>query len=48
MDRQISQIVENPYEVNYTTGVPLDGRETAICSTQTNLGGRVNTSIALY
>lgn len=46
MDRQISQIVENPYEVIYTTEVPLDGRDTPIRSTQTNLGEIVTKSMA--
>ena len=46
MDQEISQVVENPYEVIYTTGVPLDGRDTPIRSTQTNLGEIVTKSMA--
>lgn len=46
MNRQISQIVDNPYEVIYTTEVPLDGRDTPIRSVQTNLGEIVTKSMA--
>ncbi|MEQ6124149.1 bifunctional metallophosphatase/5'-nucleotidase [Pseudotenacibaculum sp. MALMAid0570] len=46
MDNQISQVVENPYDVIYTTDVPLDGRDTPIRSVQTNLGEIVTKSMA--
>lgn len=46
MNKEISQVVENPYEVIYTTDVPLDGRDTPIRSTQTNLGEIVTKSMA--
>jgi 2',3'-cyclic-nucleotide 2'-phosphodiesterase (5'-nucleotidase family) len=38
MDEEISNVVENPYEIIYTTEVPLEARDTPIRSVQTNLG----------
>lgn len=35
---KIKEIIKNPSEVIYNTEVPLDGRDTPIRSTQTNLG----------
>ncbi len=46
MDDEISQVVENPYEVIYHAEVPLDGRDTPIRSIQTNLGEIVTKSMA--
>ena len=46
MEDQISKIVENPYEIIYTSKVPLDGRDTPIRSIQTNLGQIIATSMA--
>tara|TARA_R110002073_G_scaffold128999_6_gene275273 strand:- start:38140 stop:39645 length:1506 start_codon:yes stop_codon:yes gene_type:complete len=46
MNDQISQIVENPYEVIYHTDVPLDGRDTPIRSVQTNLGEIITKSMS--
>jgi 2',3'-cyclic-nucleotide 2'-phosphodiesterase (5'-nucleotidase family) len=37
----IEKIIENPTEIIYTTSLPLDGRDTPIRSTQTNLGKMV-------
>jgi len=47
MNDQISQIVENPYEVIYHTDVPLDGRDTPVRSIQTNLGKIITKSMSL-
>lgn len=37
-DENLTQIIDDPYEVVYTTKVPLDGREASIRNFQTNLG----------
>jgi len=41
MEDQISKIVENPYEIIYTSKVPLDARDAPIRSKQTNLGNMI-------
>lgn len=46
MNDQISQIVDNPYEVIYHTDVPLDGRDTPVRSVQTNLGEVITKSMS--
>ena len=46
MNSQIEQIVENPYEIIYTTKIPLDGRDIPIRSKQTNLGQLIAKSMA--
>ena len=46
MNNQISQVVENPYEVIYHADTPLDGRDTPIRSIQTNLGDIVTKSMS--
>lgn len=38
MDDKLSDFIDNPYEIIYTTDVPLDGKDTPIRSKQTNLG----------
>ena len=38
LDKQILEIVSNPKEIIYNAKIPLDGRDTPIRSTQTNLG----------
>ena len=46
MEDQISKIVENPYEIIYTSKVPLDARDAPIRSKQTNLGNMIASSMA--
>lgn len=46
MEDQISKIVENPYEIIYTSKVPLDARDAPIRSKQTNLGNMIARSMA--
>ena len=46
MNSQIEKIVENPYEIIYTTKIPLDGRDIPIRSKQTNLGQLIAKSMA--
>lgn len=38
LNKQITNVIKNPDEVIYTAKVPLDGRDTPIRSTPTNLG----------
>ena len=38
LDKKLREILDDPYEVIYTADIPLDGRDTPIRSTQTNLG----------
>ncbi|MDT0552194.1 bifunctional metallophosphatase/5'-nucleotidase [Urechidicola vernalis] len=38
LDKKLREILSDPYEVIYTAETPLDGRDTPIRSTQTNLG----------
>jgi len=45
MEDQISKIVENPYEIIYTSKVPLDARDAPIRSKQTNLGQMIASSM---
>jgi 5'-nucleotidase/UDP-sugar diphosphatase len=45
MEDQISKIVENPYEIIYTSKVPLDARDAPIRSKQTNLGNMIARSM---
>jgi 2',3'-cyclic-nucleotide 2'-phosphodiesterase (5'-nucleotidase family) len=44
---KIKEIIENPDEVIYNAKVPLDGRDTPIRSTQTNLGEIIARSMSL-
>jgi len=44
---EIKEIIKNPDEVIYTATTPLDGRDTPIRSTQTNLGKIIARSMAL-
>ncbi len=46
LDAKLKKIITNPYEVIYTTDVPLDGRDTYIRSQQTNLGHIIATSMS--
>ncbi len=46
LETQIKKIVENPYEVIYTTKEALDGRDTPIRSQQTNLGALITRAMA--
>ena len=46
MEDQISMIVENPYDIIYSTETPLDGRDIPIRSMQTNLGNLIAKSMA--
>ena len=46
MNSQISKIVENPYDIIYTSNIPLDGRDIPIRSIQTNLGEIIASSMA--
>ncbi|MGB1168865.1 MAG: bifunctional metallophosphatase/5'-nucleotidase [Flavobacteriaceae bacterium] len=46
MNSQISKIVENPYDIIYTSNIPLDGRDIPIRSIQTNLGEMIASSMA--
>ena len=46
MEDQISLIVENPYDIIYSTEIPLDGRDIPIRSSQTNLGNLIAKSMA--
>ena len=41
MDKEISNVVENPYDTIYYAKPPLDGKDTPIRSIQTNLGDMV-------
>ncbi|MFY0631640.1 MAG: bifunctional metallophosphatase/5'-nucleotidase [Flavobacteriaceae bacterium] len=45
LKNQISQVVANPNEVIYNAKTPLDGRDTPIRSTQTNLGEIISNSM---
>ncbi len=45
LNKQISKVVENPFEVVHTTDEPLDGRDTPIRSVQTNLGALIAKSM---
>lgn len=45
-DENLTQIIDNPYEVIYTTSVPLDGRESSIRNFQTNLGEMIAAGFA--
>ncbi len=38
LKKQIKEVIPNPEEIIYKTSTPLDGRDTPIRSTQTNLG----------
>lgn len=46
LDEKLKAIVKNPYEVIYTTDVPLDGKDIPTRSTQTNLGKLIATSMS--
>ncbi|SDW87258.1 2',3'-cyclic-nucleotide 2'-phosphodiesterase/5'-or 3'-nucleotidase, 5'-nucleotidase family [Lutibacter oricola] len=46
LDEKIKEILPNPDEVIFTATEPLDGRDTPIRSTQTNLGLLVTTAMA--
>ena len=46
MNSQISEIVENPYDIIYNSKIPLDGRDIPIRSQQTNLGNLIAKSMA--
>ena len=46
MNSQIAKIVENPYDIIYTTETSLDGRDIPIRSIQTNLGNLIAKSMA--
>jgi 2',3'-cyclic-nucleotide 2'-phosphodiesterase (5'-nucleotidase family) len=46
LDTKIKEILPNPNEVIFTANEPLDGRDTPIRSTQTNLGLLVTTAMA--
>ena len=47
LDKQIKEVIEKPNEIIYTAEIPLDGRDTPIRSTPTNLG-KVITSAMSY
>lgn len=38
LDENVKQVVAQPYEVIYVTGIPLDGRESTIRHRQSNMG----------
>lgn len=46
MDKEISEVVDDPYCVIYHTDVPLIGKDTPIRSVQTNLGEVVTASMS--
>jgi len=46
LDKKIEEILPNPKEVIFIAKTPLDGRDTPIRSTQTNLGGIIAQSMA--
>lgn len=46
LEKEIKEIVANPYEVIYVTKEPLDGRDKPIRSKQTNLGGLIARAMA--
>jgi 2',3'-cyclic-nucleotide 2'-phosphodiesterase (5'-nucleotidase family) len=43
---KIKDVIQNPNEIIYKTSVPLDGRDTPIRSTQTNLGNVITKSMS--
>ncbi len=47
LNDKIKNVIENPYEIVYTTKIPLDGRDTPIRSTQTNLGKIITKSMSI-
>jgi len=46
LDKKIKEILPNPDEIIYVANIPLDGRDTPIRSTQTNLGKIVTKGMA--
>ena len=38
LDENVKQVIDNPYDIIYVTGVPLDGRESTIRHRQSNMG----------
>ena len=46
MEDQISMIVKKPYDIIYSTNIPLEGRDVPIRSQQTNLGNLIAKSMA--
>jgi len=46
MDKKLKEVISNPYDIIYTTSVPLDGRDAPIRSRQTNLGEIIATSMS--
>ena len=45
LNNQISQVVDDPYEVIYHTKIPLEARDTPIRSVQTNMGNIIAKSM---
>ncbi len=46
LDEKLKVVIDNPYEVIYTSAIPLDGRDTQIRSEQTNLGKIIAASMS--
>ena len=46
MEDQISMIIKKPYDIIYSTNIPLEGRDIPIRSQQTNLGNLIAKSMA--
>lgn len=46
LETQIKNVIDNPDEIIYTTKIPLDGRDTPIRSSQTNLGKIITKSMS--
>ena len=46
LDTEIKQVIKNPTEIIYNTSTPLDGRDAAVRSTQSNLGKVITKSMA--
>lgn len=46
LDEKLKEIIKDPYEVIYTSTIPLDGRDAPTRSTQTNLGQIIATSMS--
>ena len=46
MDKELKEVISNPYDIIYTATEPLDGRDTPIRSRQTNLGEIIAASMS--
>ena len=46
LNTKIKEVIKNPSEIIYKTAIPLDGRDTQIRSTQTNLGAIITKAMS--